>query len=69
MARKRTKKWAQSVATRIQKKGTSGAFRAYCKRHGFSKVTQSCVNMGKRSKSALTRKRATLAGNFLKMHK
>lgn len=38
-----------------------GAFTRYCKRKGFSGVTEACIRMGLRSKNPKTRARARLA--------
>ena len=67
MAKK--KKWAQAVKKKMEKKGTKGSFRAYCKKKGYSGVTEACIEEGKRSKSPKTRKRAVLAETFKKMRK
>jgi len=47
-----------------KRKGTTGSFTRWCKRHGYPKVTTKCVKEGKRSKSKLTRKRAVFAENI-----
>lgn len=67
MAKRRKKKWMQKTAKSIKKRGTAGVFKRWCSTHGFgSKVTTACVAAGKRSRSAVTRKRAALAGTYLK---
>ena len=38
-----------------------GKFTEYCKRKGYKKVTQKCINEGLKSKNPLTRKRALFA--------
>ena len=38
-----------------------GAFTQFCKRKGFKGVTKQCIQIGKKSKNPLTRKRATFA--------
>lgn len=52
------KKW-------IPKDLKKGAFTKYC----GGKVTQECIERGKNSPNPTTRKRATLAETFRKMHK
>lgn len=46
-----------------------GSFGAYCKRKGYSGVTNSCIATGKKSKSASIRKKATFASNAKKWSK
>jgi len=67
MAKKR--KWAQKVKQQMEKKGTTGSFRRYCKKKGYSGATQACIEEGKRSRNPRTRKRAVLAENFRKMRR
>ena len=38
-----------------------GKFTDYCKRKGYKKVNQKCINEGLKSKNPLTRKRALFA--------
>ncbi len=38
-----------------------GRFTSYCKSKGYSKVTQKCINKGKKSKSTKIRKEANFA--------
>lgn len=57
------RKWIQSA---IKK---PGSFTAYCKRKGYSGVTQKCIEEGKRSKNPKTRRRAYLAGTLRKISK
>ncbi len=59
MAR-RKKKW-------IPKNLKKGAFKAYCRRLGYSGVTQECIERGKKSKNPTIRRRAVLAETFRKM--
>jgi hypothetical protein len=72
MAKKKKKtkggkrKWMQEVRERMERKGTKGAFREYCRRRGYSGVTQACIEEGKRSKDPTIRKRAVLAETFKK---
>ena len=51
-AKKQTKKgnelWLQEARERMERKGTVGAFTAYCKRKGYKGVTQACINEAKR---------------------
>ena len=61
------KKWMQKVVSDPNFK--AGSFRAWCKRQGYSKTTCACVAKGKASKNAAIRKKATLAGVFLKCGK
>lgn len=63
MAKK--KKPLSDVAKTMKK----GAFRAWCKKQGHSKVTKECIAKGKRSKNPTTRRRATLAATFAKYRK
>jgi len=46
-----------------------GAFRAYCQKHGFSKVNTQCINIGLKSKDPTTRRRAALAKALKNMRK
>ena len=68
--RNKTKKgsrFIQRAFQRAKKKGTVGSFRRWCKSKGLlisGKVSQKCVNLGKRSKNALIRKRAVFAQNI-----
>jgi len=61
MAKK--KKWIQEA---IKK---PGAFTEWCKRRGYSGVTQECIEEGKRSSNPTTRRRAHLAETLRKMNK
>lgn len=45
------------------KKENRGTFTAWCKSHGFDSVTAACIALGKKSKNAKTRRRATFAAN------
>jgi hypothetical protein len=58
------RKWMQEASRRMEEKGTKGAFREYCRRRGYSGVTQACIEEGKRSKDPTIRKRAVLAETF-----
>ena len=51
------------------KKENKGKFTDYCKSLGMSGVTSKCIDKGKKSKSSVTRKRATFADNSRKWHK
>lgn len=59
--------WIQKVVKRMEQKGTKGAFTEWCKSQGYSGVTWECIRKGKRSSSAIIRKRATLAETFRKI--
>ena len=59
---KKNKKW-------IPKDLKKGAFTKYCKSKGYSKVTNECIEEGKKSKNPKVRKRANLAKTFRKMAK
>ena len=58
------KQFIQEAFRSFEKKGTKGSFIRWCKSHGYPKVTTACINRGKKSKSALTRKRAIFAQNI-----
>ena len=62
MAR-RKKRWIQGAVKK------EGSFRAYCRRLGFSGVTQECVERGKRSKNPTIRRRAILAQTLKRLSK
>jgi len=47
-AGKKKKKWIQKVVKRAEEKGTKGAFRDWCIRHGFTKVTKGCIQLAKK---------------------
>lgn len=55
--------------TEISKKMKKGAFREWCKRQGYSKVTRECIAKGKKSKNPTTRRRANLAATFARYRK
>ena len=40
-----------------------GSFTAYCKRNGYKRVTNECINQGKASKNKAIKKKATFAGS------
>jgi hypothetical protein len=61
-----SKRWIQSVTKSFEKKGTKGAFTRWCKSKGFSSVSLSCIDLGKKSKSLRTRRRAVFAQNIRK---
>jgi len=48
------------------KEENRGKFTEYCKRKGYKKVTQKCIQEGLRSKNLTTRKRAVFAKNTRK---
>ena len=58
------KRFIQQAFKTFEKKGTKGAFTRWCRSQGYPKVTNACVVRGKRSKNALTRKRAVFAQNI-----
>lgn len=41
---KNKSKWLQEARARMEKKGTVGAFTAYCKRKGKRGVTKECID-------------------------
>lgn len=56
-----------TMASRIHiKPSRRGSFTRWCKQHGESGVTPSCIAKGKRSKSSAIRKKATFAANARK---
>lgn len=57
------KKWIQKVNKSMEQKGTKGAFTEYC----GGKVTQACIEKGKKSSNPTIRKRAVLAETFRKI--
>ncbi len=63
MAKKQNKNWVKTAVKH------PGAFRAYCKRKGYSKVNTACINEGLKSPSKTVRKRAALAKAFKNMRK
>jgi len=48
------------------KESNKGKFTEYCKRSGYSKVTEDCINRAKKSKNSKLRKRAVFAENVRK---
>lgn len=68
MARKKDK-WLQEARERMEKKGTVGAFTAYCKRKGYRGVTQACIEEAKKSGNPTLKKRAIFAENVRKIAK
>lgn len=72
MARKKENKsgkWLQEARERMEKKGTVGAFTAYCKSKGYRGVTQACINEAKKSGNPTLVKRAVFAENVRKIAK
>jgi len=67
--KKKKKRWIQEVTKKMEKKGTKGAFTEWCRRRGYSGVTQACIEEGKRSKNPTTRRRAYLAETLRKIAK
>jgi len=55
------KKWMQKAGQRMEKKGTEGAFTAYCKRHGFPGPTQACIDYAMAHGDRTTQLRAGFA--------
>jgi len=58
----------QKIKKAIKRRGTEGSFRAWCKRHGFSKGGAACANYalrqyekGKVSESIMKKARTALA--------
>ncbi len=64
-------KWLQKARARMERKGTVGAFTTYCKRKGYSGVTQACINEAKREAkrtgNTTLLKRAVFAQNVKKI--
>jgi len=58
------KQFIQQAVKTMKRKGTTGSFTRWCKRHGFPKVTTGCIKMGKRNKSLKIRRRAVFAQNI-----
>lgn len=69
MARKKGGKWLQAARERMERKGTVGAFTAWCKRQGFGGVTQACINKAKASGNTTLVRRAVFAENVRKIAK
>jgi len=61
--KKKDRKWIQKA---IKK---PGAFRAWCKSRGYEKVTQACIEEGKRSSNPTIRRRAVLAETLSRLRK
>ena len=62
-SKKSDKRWIQKA---IKK---PGAFTEWCRRRGYSGVTQACIEEGKRSKNPTVRRRAYLAETLRKIAK
>ena len=67
MAGRKKKKTGERWIQRAIKK--PGAFTEWCRRRGYSGVTQACIEEGKRSKDPTTRRRAVLAETLRKISK
>jgi len=67
MAKRKKKKTGERWIQRAIKK--PGAFTEWCRRRGYSGVTQACIEEGKRSKDPTTRRRAVLAETLRKISK
>jgi len=72
--RKAKRKIAQKINREIEKRGTKGSFRKWCRRHGFSGGTAACARYalklyrrGKTSRSIMKKARTALA--FASMRK
>jgi len=69
MAKRRRKKWIQSAVAEMERKGTKGAFRAWCKARGHKKVTKSCIEeairIARRTGDQTLLKRAVFARTLL----
>jgi hypothetical protein len=61
---KKKSNFIQKANEASRKKGTVGSFTRWCKNKGFPKVTTGCINLGKKSKSLRTRRRAVFAQNI-----
>jgi len=57
----RNSKWLQKARARMERKGTVGAFTRWCKRQGYSGVTNECIQKGLKSKNPTIKKRAAFA--------
>ena len=58
------KKWIQDAKESMKRRGTEGAFAAWCKEQGYGSVTAECIAQGLKSKSPTIRRRAGLAKAF-----
>lgn len=67
MPNKKTKK--KSKLSINIKPSKEGSFTAWCKRQGYSGVTQECIRQGLRSKNPAIRKKANFARNARKWEK
>ena len=50
------KNWIGDAFKRFEQTGTKGSFNRWCKRKGFSKVTQSCIDKAKNGNKNIRRK-------------
>ena len=66
MATRKKKEQPVDLASKIKKEG---AFREWCKKRGYSKVTSRCIQEGLASKNPTVRKRAAMAKGFATMRK
>jgi len=74
MARKRSKKPLQKIKKAIERRGTKGTFRAWCRKHGFSGGNEACARYALRQYkkgrvSASIMKKARTALAFAKARK
>jgi len=56
--------WLKEARERMERKGTVGAFTAWCRRRGYKSTTLKCIAEGKRSKNPTIRKRAQFAARM-----
>ena len=61
--KKKDRRWIQKAIKR------PGAFRAWCRRRGYEKVTKACIDEGKRSADPTIRRRAVLAETLGRLRK
>jgi len=57
---KKSGKWMQKAASKMEKKGTEGSFTKWCKSKGYGGVTSACIQEGLRA-GGKTAKRAAFA--------
>lgn len=62
---KKDDKWMQHAEEKMEEKGTKGTFTEYC----GGKVTEECIEEGKKSPNSKTRQRANFADNVKKSEK
>jgi hypothetical protein len=63
-------KWIQKVSQEAEEKGTKGAFRKWCEKRGYTKVTQECIREAKKvareTGNTKLMRRAVAAENMIK---